>query len=225
MEKRKVFDETLELVMERIKNGIWRPGQRLPTLVKLTEELNVSTSTLREVLRILEDKKIISIEHGRGIFVRKDMIYSEKAQEKISTESLFKLFEARLLLETEFAYFAAQRAFIQEIEEICHSSEKIAKHIERFESFADEDVYFHFLIAKAAHSDFLFDMFRSLEPQLLESRKYTNLIPGAIEKAAQYHLMIAQAIRDRDPDRAKLLMKSHLNDTISDINFGGKSSV
>jgi GntR family transcriptional repressor for pyruvate dehydrogenase complex len=219
MDKKTVFDETMEILLERIKNGIWRPGQKLPALLKLSEELNVGSSTLREVLRILESKNIITIEHGRGMFVREDMMYSEQNHEKLTSDSLAKLFEARYLLETEFAYLAAQRAFIPEIEAICNSAKKIAKHIERYESFVEEDVNFHFLIAKAAHSEVLFNMFQSLKHQLLEARKYTNLIPGTIEKAAQYHVMIANAIRNREPDRAKMLMKSHLNDTISEVNY------
>ncbi|MBU3569938.1 FCD domain-containing protein [Priestia aryabhattai] len=219
MEKKKVFEETMDIVVEKIKNGIWRPGQKLPALLKLAEELNVGVSTLREVLRILESKRIITIEHGRGMFIRKDMMYSNSQQEKLNSDSLIKLFEARHLLEPEFAFLAAQRAFIHELDEISRSAEKIAKHIERYESFVEEDVHFHYLIAQAAHSDILFNMFQSLEEQLLEVRKYTNLIPGTVEKAAQYHVLIAQAIKNREPERARLLMKSHLDDTISELSL------
>jgi len=62
---------TLHEVESRIQDGIWRPGDRLPTLQSLSQSLQVSVSTLREVLRILEHRNVIAIEQGRGMFLRK----------------------------------------------------------------------------------------------------------------------------------------------------------
>ena len=209
-----MFESTLHELENRIKKAIWRPGDRLPTLPNLAAELNVSISTLREVLRILESRNLITIEQGRGTFVRTDIV----SQDRGSLHFLKQLFEARTLLEPYLASMAATRGLREEIEEIAVAAQKHKTSVERRQDFTDEDIAFHLNIAKAAHNTVLLKMFQGLIEQLRVSRLYTNLIPGMIEKSLHYHLMIADALQNRDSERAMALMKSHMDDVSYELN-------
>ncbi|MCL6633221.1 MAG: FCD domain-containing protein, partial [Alicyclobacillus herbarius] len=184
---------------------------------QLSEDLNVAVSTLREVLRILEHRKIITIEQGRGMFVRTDLTATHALGPDLSAASLKDLFEARSLLEPELAFLAAQRGFMQEIEAIHQAAAEMSELVERRQDFLDSDVKFHHLIARAAHNEVLFGMFQSIEGQFRHGRSYTNMIPGMIEKAAHYHRMIASALKERNAEQAKSLMKSHVDDMMAYI--------
>ncbi|MFB5188754.1 FadR/GntR family transcriptional regulator [Alicyclobacillus fastidiosus] len=207
-----MFESTLATLEERIRNGIWRPGDRLPPLQKLSEELNVGISTLREVLRILESRNVIAIEQGRGTFIRTDLAATHVLTPELTETSLQELFEARRLLEPELAYLAAQRGFMDEIRDIDRVAKEMSRLIEGRQNFDQVDVRFHHLIARAAHNDMLFRMFQSIETQFHQGRSFTNMIPGMIEKAAHYHLIIAAALCQRNAEQARSLMQSHVED-------------
>ncbi|MCL6625798.1 MAG: FCD domain-containing protein [Alicyclobacillus shizuokensis] len=215
MTKQGVFEATLTTIEEYIRRGIWRPGDRLPTIQKLSEELNVGVSTLREVLRILEHRNIITIEQGRGMYVRTDLAATQALSPGLSAASLKDLFEARRLLEPELAFLAAQRGFMDEMESISQAAAQMSERVERRQDFLESDAQFHRLIAQAAHNEILLGMFQSIEGQFHQGRSFTNMIPGMIEKAAHYHLMIASALTQRNAEQAKSLMASHVDDMMA----------
>ncbi|MFN8478303.1 MAG: hypothetical protein U0074_10860, partial [Kouleothrix sp.] len=51
----------------------------------------------------------------------------------------------------------------------------------------------------------------------LESRQLTSLEPGMTARAVRYHLLIAEALCDRNAAQARLLMLAHMNDTLSSL--------
>ena len=66
-----------EALEEAIEAGTYRPGSRLPSEAELAEQLAVSRPTLRESLRLLEERGMIMRRHGRGTFVRERPIQKE----------------------------------------------------------------------------------------------------------------------------------------------------
>ncbi len=59
----------VEALTEAIRNGVYAPGNPLPSETELAASLDVSRATLREALRSLEDQRLIIRRHGRGTFV------------------------------------------------------------------------------------------------------------------------------------------------------------
>jgi GntR family transcriptional regulator len=66
-----------EALAEAIERGSYRPGGRLPSEAELAEQLAVSRPTLRESLRLLEERGMISRRHGQGTFVCERPIQKE----------------------------------------------------------------------------------------------------------------------------------------------------
>jgi GntR family phosphonate transport system transcriptional regulator len=57
-----------------IVEGLWKPGDRLPTEAELAERFGVNRHTLRRALAALRDSGLVRIEQGRGTFVQDDVI-------------------------------------------------------------------------------------------------------------------------------------------------------
>jgi GntR family transcriptional regulator len=55
---------------ERIMTGVYAAGAKLPSERELVESYGVSRPTVREAVGVLESEGIVTIEHGRGVFVR-----------------------------------------------------------------------------------------------------------------------------------------------------------
>ncbi|MDF0733331.1 PLP-dependent aminotransferase family protein [Pseudomonas entomophila] len=58
-----------ELLGARIEQGLYRPGQRLPSVRSLSEEHGVSLSTVQQAYRVLEDSGLVAPRPKSGYFV------------------------------------------------------------------------------------------------------------------------------------------------------------
>ena len=86
-------------------------GDKLPNEIELSEELNVSRTTLREAIRILVAYNILEIKRGKGTYVTEKVLEQPQDLEQLSTVKVNAkdLYEMRLIFEPEAAYLAAVR--------------------------------------------------------------------------------------------------------------------
>lgn len=64
-----LYGRIATLMRQRIRDGLWRPGEQLPTLEDLVVEFGASRVTLRQALDLLERDGLIARHRGRGTFV------------------------------------------------------------------------------------------------------------------------------------------------------------
>lgn len=217
----RVFQSIFEVLRQRIRRGDWLPGTRLPSITKLAQEMEVSTGSVREALRSLQSIGMVRIEHGRGVFVT-DSSSSlannlSRHFQDMNIGLVIALAEARRILEPELAALAAERGTDSELELIEYLAKQMELKAHEQQDFSDPDLQFHRRIALAARNPILYQLIESVHDVLIESRKLTSKEPGMTERAVRYHLLIAEAIRDRNAAQARLLMLAHMNDALSGI--------
>lgn len=59
----------VEIIKQRIKSGIYPPGERLPSIRTLSSELDISARVIQRAVEQLEGESIISMRHGVGMTV------------------------------------------------------------------------------------------------------------------------------------------------------------
>ncbi|WP_339257042.1 FadR/GntR family transcriptional regulator [Paenibacillus sp. FSL P2-0136] len=205
---------------QKIIGGEWAPGDRLPTLQQLAVDFSVSVTTVREALRILESQGNVSIEHGRGMYVRNDPLLLDDpavALEELDNISIVDLLEARLLIEPELAALAAKRADEDQIRRLRVLADRMVQQMEEGGSFFETDLAFHQLIAEGAANPVVARMLHSILPLLAEGRKQTNTLPNMRTKASNYHVLIAIAIEERQSETARQLMESHIQSMLTTL--------
>jgi DNA-binding LacI/PurR family transcriptional regulator/DNA-binding transcriptional regulator YhcF (GntR family) len=69
--KKTTVDRAIEYILQKIKAGFWKDGQRLPTLNQLAANSEVSRVTMHKAVKALAQKGIVSAKPGRGIIVGK----------------------------------------------------------------------------------------------------------------------------------------------------------
>jgi GntR family transcriptional regulator len=67
--RKALYLEVIDLFMERITQGKYPPGSRLPSEEQLAREFGVSRVSLREALRVLAQDGVIVRRHGNGTFI------------------------------------------------------------------------------------------------------------------------------------------------------------
>jgi GntR family transcriptional regulator, transcriptional repressor for pyruvate dehydrogenase complex len=215
----RVFQAVFEDLKQRIRKGEWLPGKRLPSITSLAKELDVSTGSVREVLRSLQSLGLVEIEHGRGVFVADSHQSIDLAHhfQDMTIGLIVALAEARRILEPELAALAAERGTDSELAALECLARQMEAEAGQGLDFVEPDVQFHHRIAQAARNPILYRLIESVNDLFLESRKITARDSGMTARAVRYHLLIAEAIRDRNAPQARLLMLAHMNDALSGV--------
>jgi DNA-binding transcriptional regulator YhcF (GntR family) len=65
-----VYRRIVEAIRHQVATGQLLPGERLPTVRELAQDLQVDRNTALRAYRVLHREGVISLEHGRGTFVR-----------------------------------------------------------------------------------------------------------------------------------------------------------
>lgn len=79
---RPLYRQVYDIVVRKVAQGVWRPGEALPSEQALARELGVSQGTMRKVLDALTAEKLLERRQGKGTFI------AENTQER----ALFRFF-------------------------------------------------------------------------------------------------------------------------------------
>jgi len=197
-----------------ISEGYWTTGDRLPPQRHLAKALNVGMSTLREALQSLQTMGVLEMRHGDGTYLTQkpsrdmasNMVNVSLAMGKTDLQMLF---EARGVIETGFAFYAAERGTDEQIKELFHILEQEKEGIQ----FSDRvrthqlDLAFHKKIAEMADNDFLQSIVGSLFDALDE---VLDILPQTME-GWRWHYNVACTIRDREAMKASEAMRTLVN--------------
>lgn len=86
-----IYTQIVNQVQSQLANGILKPGDQLPTVRALAEELRVNFNTVARAYRLLDEVHIISTQQGRGTYITE--IPPPEVKEKLRHESLEALTE------------------------------------------------------------------------------------------------------------------------------------
>jgi GntR family transcriptional regulator len=81
-----IYTQIVNQVQAQVAGGILKPGDQLPTVRALAEELRINFNTVARAYRILDEARIISTQQGRGTYITE--IPPPKVIERLRRESL-----------------------------------------------------------------------------------------------------------------------------------------
>ncbi len=212
----RLYEDIMDQLVNLIKEGSLKPGDRLPTERKLAEDLNVSRTAIREALRSLETMGYIYSKVGEGTYINE--VTLKNVMDPFSTllsqngKLIMELIEVRILLETEIARLAAKRITPLKTDTIQKTLDDMQKEIDSGNNGINAENAFHNSLAAAAENEamgLILDMCGDL---LSKTREATLNIPGQPKKTLADHASIFDAVRNGDSDLAAQRMKQHLSD-------------
>ena len=121
-----IYTQIVNQVQAQVVGGILKPGDQLPTVRALAEEMRVNFNTVARAYRILDEERIISTQQGRGTYITE--IPPPKVSERLRKESLEALTQ-RYISEAMRLDFSKD-----EITEIVHDQLKNCNETKEFES-------------------------------------------------------------------------------------------
>jgi GntR family transcriptional repressor for pyruvate dehydrogenase complex len=212
----KIYEEVAEQLKEAIISGKYQPGDKLPSVRELGEQLNIGRPAVREAFTALKAMGLVEIRQGEGTFVAK--YNSEDLKSKIRHYGLLaqkdveRLYEVRRILELGSANLAAQHRTEVELQRMRDAlmmmEDSIASgNVEQY------DWKFHLAIAEATQNPVLVQLMDSISQstkQILSNAREA-LFEIGYEKLLHQHAAILDAIEAKDSIRAQEMMLQHLN--------------
>ncbi|MFK8250618.1 GntR family transcriptional regulator [Ancylobacter terrae] len=196
-------DRMFAVISEAIVRGELKPGAKISE-PELARRYGISRGPLREAMHRLQERRLVTRTPHFGARVV-----------ELSPATLAEIFTVREALEGMAAREAARRITDPEIE---HLRGLLRAHEAQFadagtDSYAqgasDED--FHFAIARFSRNELLISLLCGEYYQLIRLyRSQHKSVAGRARRAFIEHGRIVEALADRDPDLAEMLMRRHV---------------
>jgi GntR family transcriptional repressor for pyruvate dehydrogenase complex len=204
-----VTDQVYSQLKENIVQGVWQPGDKIPSENQLVSLFGVSRASIRMAIQRMITLGLLEPKAGNGTYVKEftpGVYVNELVAITLKPEDQLEIMEFRKALETEALRLAAQRATdedLRELEEVHIRARKAFRNLD-LETYFREDLLFHTQIFKMSKNsiflttvqtlgDVLFPHFYSVARDFFE----TNEVPS---DEADLHTAILEALKNRDPD-------------------------
>ena len=213
--KTKLHEQIVNQVQALIEKGRLKHGDQLPPERELASIFKVSRHTVREAIRILEQKKILRSRPGSGTFI---ILEDESSVVEFMARAIFRekntlseIFQFRELLEPQIAGLAARNATQKNISVLEDILEKQKQELGNTIESKELDEKFHLALAKATGNSVLFQVVELFGHILLKSRHEDSQSPYRNKLSIEGHNKILDAIKDADSRAANKLMAGHLD--------------
>ena len=220
MQKRlsdRVADDILTMIVIEKR---FLPGEKLPNEIELSGELEISRTTLREAFRILAVNGVVEIRRGLGTFVREDFEIDKGGVPSLADikTDIRDLYEMRLIVEPEAAYYAALRASDEEIQHILSLGKQIESDIADGKNRTEAERNFHKAIAKASHNEFMTKLLPVIYQAIDRGVKLSESREKAISDTVLDHKAIVEFLLMRNGEGARSAMKVHILHAIEEFS-------
>ncbi|OZI71139.1 GntR family transcriptional regulator [Bordetella genomosp. 12] len=195
-----LYLEVADRLRDMIRAQVLASGQWIDEL-RLTEQLGISRTPLREALKVLANEGLVRLEPRRGSFVN-----------ELALADLEQIFPLMAMLEGRCAYEAAQKATPDDLQALAplHDNLREQAAAGRMNDYYDTNYRIHIKVQSLADNRWLSDMVDKLRKVVGLFRHKSLALPGRLQESCAEHLAIYAALLARDPEGAEALTRKHL---------------
>ncbi|UCB46040.1 MAG: FadR family transcriptional regulator [Spirochaetota bacterium] len=218
----RVFQDVIHQIEEAILQGKLKAGDKLPAERELKEQFQTSRGTLREALRVLEQKGLIAIKTGmNGGSIVKEVTTHQVSESlafliRYQKIPLKDLSEFREGVEGIVASLAAERAKKKDIVYLKKLLEEARCHFENgishWDDFIDIDNTLHMALAQIAGNQVYESVLRMVHDNII--RYYNRFLekkPEIMEENYRDLCDIVKAIESGRKDEARFIVQDHVS--------------
>jgi DNA-binding FadR family transcriptional regulator len=206
-----VHGNTVDHLGAAIVAGRYGPGSTIPPEPLLCEELGVSRTVVREAVKSLIAKGLVSSGPKVGTRVLEPQqwnwfdpdVVAWQSKAGLTREYLRDLQELRRVVEPAAVRMAAERATPEDLAEIESAYAGMKKAVEEGGDYVTHDLRFHQGLLKACHNRMLVQMSKALSALLRTSFEISTSRKDGPRNSLPLHRAVADAVAAHDPVRAE----------------------
>mgnify|MGYP001820918539 FL=1 len=212
---RKLYEYVVEEIGLKIMRGDAVPGDTLPNEDALCRQYGISRGVLREATKVLTQKGLIRTQPKVGtriqprenwnLFDADVLLWKLKVGDKL--DFLKNVTEVRLIIESEAARYAAERADEKDINNIRACYEQLVGTLENkarydYDSYLESDMAFHAAILKACRNELLAQIGYTMRQAVHTARKADIHDIDTQRESLLFHFSMLEAIAAHDTEKA-----------------------
>ncbi len=216
-------------LLRSVRSGALVPGGKIPNERELASQLNASRSAVRAALAMMERQGLVRRQVGSGTFLTDEAlsVFDKMDQTPVnahkSVPSFVEIAEGRLLFEPAIMSLVVSRAEQSDIDEIYRILDEVLV-APTWHDFKECIYAFHRSIYATTKNRFLVQIMDNIVSDrravAFDGRGSAKQVPDAVRKQTHKNLIaIADAIADRDAQRAEELTSDYLMQTLATINI------
>ncbi|MGZ0713003.1 FadR/GntR family transcriptional regulator (plasmid) [Coraliomargarita sp. W4R53] len=209
----------LKSLVETIVSGEVKPGEALVPEATLSDEFGVSRTVIRESVKRLQEKGMVTVAQGRGTHVNPmsswnlmdPLVISALIGHDDALGILDDLSVVRGTLEGVMAGAVAADASDGDLALLRENFAEMQSVLDDSALYREADVRFHLLVMKLSGNILAENIAHGLFERALESSRYHGIDPEhAFEITHEEHQSILDAITAHDEEAARRAMESHI---------------
>ncbi|MGJ7919662.1 FadR/GntR family transcriptional regulator [Neobacillus sp. LXY-4] len=216
----KIYEEVTEALLEMIRGGRLKPGDKLDSVQQLAEKFQVGRASVREALTALKAMGLVHMKQGEGTYVCE--FEPNQISSPLSTAILMNkwdvrnLLEVRRIIEAGTASAAANKATEEDLLLISNALIEMSNTLGDEELGEKADLQFHMAIAQASGNPLLVSLMEHVSGMIVDAMKETRRLvfysnQTTMEQLYEEHKRIFEAIQERNEDKARKAMLTHLD--------------
>lgn len=211
----------VEALVDAIVSGSLQPGDLLPPEGPLSEQFGVSRTVIRESVKRIEEKGLVTIARGRGTCVRPtiewnildSVVLTSLIRHDDSLGVLDELSVVRAKLEAVMAAETAQLRSDTQLAELEGHLQRMRDSLADEPAFRSADVAFHETVMAASGNRLAESIARTLFDRALQSSRYHGVDPtDNFRVTLEEHEAVYAAIAASDSSLAEEAMNRHILD-------------
>jgi len=196
-----------QVLKEKIINLDLKPGEILSDR-RLSEELKVSRTPVREALNLLVKENYVRHSYGRGFRVN-----------EISLKNIFDMYEVRKALEVAALKEAAKQDVTKDVERIGNLLKYHRKIVRNFTPQGKflEDAEFHRSLAMSSGNKYLLEILETIFSRIEMLRNIEAISRRRVEAALDQHFQIYESFKKGLFSEAEEKLSKHIQDSKDDV--------
>ncbi|MCA1055768.1 FadR family transcriptional regulator [Rossellomorea aquimaris] len=207
---KKVSEQVEDRIEEMIRSGMFKAGEKLPSVRELCDMFEVGRSAVRDAMTTLKGRGILQVKQGEGAYVCSFDSSSLFASRLMlpNTKDIRELYQVRKMLEPGLAEIAATVRSDEDVEVLQHLLSEDGNK-------GEADYAFHMKIAGIAGNQILTGLMDFISAA---TRKAMSDVHQQIQsneeisvRILEQHERILNSIESKQPDTARENMILHLD--------------
>ncbi len=202
-------NQVYRIIEQNILSGVYKAGDIISES-KLSEELGVSRTPVREALARLESDKLIGITPSGTVVIG------------ITEDDVADMFTVKRFLEPKVAMLAAQNITEEDLKKLGEilDQQEFYQEKQNIEKVRNLDTQFHDIIYSACKSPIFQSILSPIHHKLMKYRKDSLNNMGRSSCSIDEHIAIFKAIKEKDTDKIEALVLEHIDQAYKSIQKG-----
>jgi len=203
-------DRVYEVLEHNILCGVYAPGEVISE-ARLSEELGVSRTPIREAMSRLSHEKLIKEKHGGTVVIG------------VTEKDVKDLFEVKRRLEVLATKKATKYITDKKLDALKENVEQQEFFAQKgdVEKVRDLDTAFHDIIFSGCGSVTFEIVLSPIHHKMMKYRKISLENAERIMDSVEEHRALYEAIKNRDAEAAEALSLQHINHSYENLKKGG----